>query len=72
MFSEDRLYGWGAGNIILPRAATELHPGRLRRTGQISYHDRRGQAAYRWRSSSISSIFVDDYPWRQALIFRFQ
>jgi hypothetical protein len=69
MVLADRLYGWGAGKIILPRAATELHPDRLRRTGQISYHDKRGEAVYRWRSSSISRIFFDDYPWRQALIF---
>lgn len=67
IFAEDRLYGWGASNIAMPRTAVELYPDRLRRTGEISCHDRRG-ATYRWRSSSISKIFLDDYPWGKALL----
>lgn len=68
IFSENNLYGWGTIDISMPRAAFEPHPDRLRRTGKITDHSRQGGAAYRWHPSSISRIFLDDYPWNQALL----
>jgi hypothetical protein len=68
IFSENNLYGWGTIDIAMPRTAFEPHPKRLRRTGKITDHSRQGAAAYRWHPSSISRIFLDDYPWNQALL----
>jgi hypothetical protein len=68
IFSENNLYGWGTTDIAMPRAAFAPHPDRLRKTGKITGHKRRGAAAYRWHSSSISRIFLDDYPWSQAFL----
>lgn len=68
MLSEDRLYGWGAGYTAMPRVATDLHAKVQRRTGKIPCLGRQGGAVCRWRSTGISRIFVDDYPWGQALL----
>lgn len=68
MLSEDRLYGWGAGYTAMPRVAIDLHVKDQRRTGKIPCLGRQGGAVCRWRSAGISRIFVDDYPWGQALL----
>jgi hypothetical protein len=69
MLSEDRLYGWGAGNTIMPRAAIVPHAKGQRRTGKIPYLGRQGGAVFRWRSAGIFRLFVDDYPWGQFFSF---
>ena len=68
IFSENNLYGWGTIDVSMPRATFEPHPDRLRRTGKVIDHDRRGGWPYRWHPSSTSRILLDDYPWNQAFL----
>ena len=56
MFLEESLYGWGACDIRMPRAANGL------------YSQRQKTASHPWRTASILRIFVDDCPWGEALL----
>jgi len=68
IFSDHNLYGWGASNIDMPRVVFELHPNRLRKSGEIAYRSRGEAAACRWHSSHVSRIFLNDYPWSHTLL----
>jgi hypothetical protein len=68
ILSDNNLYGWGAGNIDLPRAAFDLHPDRPSTTGEIACQSKLGNAVCRWQTSNISRIFLDDYPWGQTIL----
>jgi hypothetical protein len=68
ILSDNNLYGWGASNIDLPRAALGYDPDRPSTTGEIACQSKLGNAVCRWQTSNISRIFLDDYPWGQTIL----
>jgi hypothetical protein len=68
---EERLYGWGICGITMPRAL-DTTPADKRKTGvAIPFAIRRKVASKLWCTSGVSRIFIDDFPWSQALLMTF-
>ena len=71
MFPEESRYGWGVYNIPMPRAVGASYPGRRKMTVKTPFPIRRKVASNPWCSSSVFRIFIDDFPWGQALLLTF-
>jgi hypothetical protein len=71
MFPEESPYGWGVYDIPMPRAVGAFYPGRRKMTVKVPFSMRRKVASDPWCSSSVSRIFIDDFPWGQALLLTF-
>ena len=71
MFPGESMYGWGVFDVAIPRSAQDIYTDRRKRKAKIAFPDRRHAAARLWRSFGIPRIFVDDFPWNQALVASF-
>jgi hypothetical protein len=71
MFPEESRYGWGVYDIPMPRAVGASYPVRRKMTGKTPFPIRRKVASNPWCSSSVFRIFIDDFPWGQALLLTF-
>lgn len=71
MFPEESAYGWGVYEIPMPRVVGAFYPGRRKMMVKIPFSIRRKVALNPWCSSSVSRIFIDDFPWGQALLLTF-
>jgi hypothetical protein len=71
MFPEESRYGWGVYDIPMPRAVGASYPGRRKMTVKTPFAIRRKVASNPWCSSSVFRIFIDDFPWGQALLLTF-
>ena len=68
---EEKLYGWGVCGITMPRALDTIHPDKRKTSVRIPSVTRRKVASKLWCSSGVSRIFIDDFPWSQALLLTF-
>jgi len=71
MFPEESRYGWGVYDIPMPRAVGAFYPGKWKMTVKIPFPIGRKVASNPWCSSSVYRIFIDDFPWGQALLLTF-
>jgi hypothetical protein len=68
---EEKLYGWGVCGITMPRALDTIHPDKRKTSVKIPSVTGRKVASKLWCSSGVSRIFIDDFPWSQALLLTF-
>jgi hypothetical protein len=68
---EERLYGWGICGITMPRALDTTTVDKRKTGVEIPLAIRRKVASKIWCSSGVSRIFIDDFPWSQALLLTF-
>jgi hypothetical protein len=68
---EEKLYGWGVYGITMPRALESIHPDQRKTSAKIPSATRRKVASKLWCSSGVFRIFIDDFPWNQALLLTF-
>lgn len=68
---EEKLYGWGVCGITMPRALDTIHADNRKTSVRILSAIRPKVAPNLWCSSGVSRIFIDDFPWNQALLLTF-
>lgn len=68
---EEKLYGWGVCGITMPRAFDTIHADKRKTSVRILSAIRPKVASNLWYSSGVSRIFIDDFPWIQALLLTF-
>jgi hypothetical protein len=68
---EEKLYGWGVCGITMPRALDTIHADKRKTSVRILSAMTPKVASNLWCSSGVSRIFIDDFPWSQALLLTF-
>lgn len=68
---EERLYGWGICGVTMPRALDTIAADKNKTSLGIPSAISRKVASKLWCSSGVSRIFIDDFPWSQALLMTF-
>jgi hypothetical protein len=71
MFPEESRYGWGVYDIPMPRAVGAFYPDKRKMTVKIPFLMGRKVVSNPWCSSSVYRVFIDDFPWGQAVLLTF-